>query len=478
MNISHTKNSKFRLPVTACACLVFLLAGCGGGGGEIAPAPGTNAAAPAAPIATAPTTPGAITPVTSGVPATLGTLNPNTTSAYFTALTATGLKQFTAGVVAQLNVLAQLPSGVTQTAAIAGTVANQNLATVALNAGAWVNQAQTGAYYLNAAGTWVADNAVVQMTSNPNGSVTLLDPYLGAMNLTPNALNIAGRPIAYSGIPMQFQLPTAGLAASSSLVNVNDQYAMNAQGNGGAAMFSNAISANAVYPAGSIDWLLTGGVSSQDSYAILDASRAPFLTNNSSASYSTSNAVSTPISMLINNLNVANASVFTASNPLCFDNLELVYSATQPVPAIANSARFDVYTQSMNMSAAGAYTCVTINTVTAPAGYTTNTPLGTVDADFMTVRTQAITRFSNFVATAGSPLASPFFTTDPFQAAIKHETFLAVVNGGLKSGLMQTAGWSADLDAISRSNGGGNITGRLNKTAMDAVMTAAGLPLF
>ncbi len=456
-----------------------MLVGCGGGGGEIAPASGAPAGALATPVATAPTTtPGAITPVTSGVPATLGTLNPNTTSAYFTALTTTGFKQFTTGVVAQMNVLAKSPTGVTTTATIAGTAANLAQSTVTLNAGVWSNQPQAGAYYLNAAGAWVADNAVVQMTTNPNGSVTRLDPYLGSMTLTPNAINIAGRAIANSGIPLKFQLNIAGLAAASSVVNVNDQYAMNAQGNGGAAMFNNAIPATAVYPAGSIDWLLTGGVSSQDSYAVLDASRAPFATNNSSAPYSSTNVVSTPISTLTNNLNVANAPVFTLSNPLCFDNLELVYSATQPAPAIANSARFDVYTQSMNMNAAGAYTCTIINTVTPPAGYTTNTLLGSVDANFLTVRTQAITRFVSFVVAAGSAVTSPFTSTDTYQAAIQHETFLAVVYGGLKSGLMQTTGWSSDLDAIGRSNNNGSITGELNKTAMDAVMTAAGIALF
>lgn len=467
---------------------VLLLTACGGGGGGSTPAATTpvvvTPGVTITPVVIQPgqPTPGAITPPASGVlgasavPPTVGVPTPAVTNAYIGALTSTGLYNFQSGFAGSPGNPA---SGIPATSGIApvGTV-NQgtlaaNVATISTRhstltaAKTWAAGSAQQGYVLNAAGTWVTDTAAVQGSANANGTVNVADPYMGNVTFTPTAIDISGRPIsaAASGIPMTFTLSGSGVPAASAVVAVQGAtWALDTGGLqpavvGGVGM----IPATTVYPAGSVLWLQTGMVSTQDSYAVWAPPVGSTWTN----------TVSTPAGALTTAITAANAANYTLTNPICDGNFAYSKSANQ-TGVVAGSVRFDVYSSGFNPVTLMP-SCTAINTV-APVGGTANFLYGTVDFNFVTVRGAAITTFSNAIA-APTGFAPTWLTAmpTPAQPTVMQGNFWAVVNGQLQQGWYQTKGWSDDIQAAVMGN---IFNTQLNKTAMQAVMTATGLPMF
>lgn len=192
-------------------------------------------------------------------------------------------------------------------------------------------------------------------------------------------------------------------------------------------------SASAVYPAGSTAWIGVGLVYSMDQYQV---------------GAGTSEQIKTPSGDLAT-LDFGAASTYISSNPLCLPSgAMLVYSVTQPAPT-NNTAHFDVYLGS----------CAAISS---------GTLWGAVDLTYKTVLGQSIAQFSNY--TGG--LTGVFSET---LGGVVEPAFVAVVNNKVRFGHVLPA--RSSLDAMNATRG---TTGsaNFNKTAMDAVTAAAGLPSF
>ncbi|MBI5891998.1 MAG: hypothetical protein HZB47_15230 [Nitrosomonadales bacterium] len=213
-----------------------------------------------------------------------------------------------------------------------------------------------------------------------------------------------------------YRLVNPAIAGGSAVINV------------GAMPIS---SASAVYPAGSTSWITTGLVYLTDQYHV---------------GADSTQQIKTPTANLTA-LDFAGASTFTLSNPLCLPGEALVYSATQP--ATANTARYDVY----------------LGSCAAVAG--TATKWGTVDLAYKTVLTQSVAQFANYTGA----LAGVFTMSI---GGVVYPAVVAVVNGGVWFGYMTPAGTATDVMSANVATQ----TGWLNKTAMDAVTTAAGLQNF
>lgn len=412
MNIQFSlrKTTEAGLIVTALAAL--FLAGCGGGGGGGSGATSTSTGG----------TGGTTTSTTTGI-----------SNAYLTELSnGIGLRYFSAGVS---GVAGALPIGtiITATAAAGGSyTVNFNPSTYSPSS--WTPKT-TSNYFLNSAGNWVTDTTTTTMTPNADGTITFDIAELGGpVSSTAVAVDLSGLKLNTGAT---YKLINPAIPTGSAVVSVGVAPAIAANGNGVAAA-SSVIPATATYPTGSAIWLETGVALNQNAYAVYPTQ-----------SYF---SVRTPAGTLAS-ISLATANTFTTASPLCYgnNNLQLVYSATQP--ATANTARFDVY--------------INNNMATCPAVAVGATIFAKVDMLFSTVRTQAIAEFTNY----SLPGTSPF---NMGNASFPYPAFLATVNGVLYTGIKTPSGRSFDAENASL----GKLGGYFNKTAMDAIMTAAGITKF
>lgn len=299
--------------------------------------------------------------------------------------------------------------------------------TQSLIGGAWVEYTSpVNTYYLNAAGNWEANSSTtsIAVTPNSNGSLSWIDPFLGKVTATPVAVDLSGASLI-TGKDMP-------LAISTGTVNVKVGAISPMDASGYYTNASGVIPANAMYPAGSTEWVLNGITTSQDVYLLYGL-----------ATY----IVKTPSGELTA-ISITSAKTFTSTNPLCFSNMRMVY-----VSEAAETAKFNVYSSVPSPTP----TCAAITTETITA---------TVDLTFTTVRGQAIVQTSNYSVPGTN---SPFIWEYP---AGNETAILGSVNGKVHWGLKIPANFALDDTNISEKYG------LQNKTAMDAVMIAAGLPTF
>ncbi len=330
-----------------------------------------------------------------------------TTNAFITALTdGVGLRSLSLGaspVVATVNMATAGPAG-------SYTVTGSEKV---LSGSAWQARASVVTdYFLSASGTWVDNTAPSVLTPNGDGTVTVD----GIIKGTLVAVDMSGKDLNAGA---SYNLVNPAISGGSAVVRVG-------------AMPS--IPPGSTYPAGSVAWITTGAGYLADYYSL--GVSAPL-------------QVKTPAGNLTA-LNLADASSFTLSNPLCSVNVRLVYSATQPAPA--NYARFDVYP------------------MTGCAAIAAGTPDGTVDLTYKTVRTQPVAQFSNYTGSVANAWIFSIVAAGNVEPA-----FVAVVNGGVWPGYMFPAGTVGDL--LVAASGSLQVSG-FNKTAMDAITTAARLPNF
>ncbi len=404
--------------VVAGAILSLLVAACGGGGG------GTGSTVPGA-------GPG---------------------NAYITALTTSSLRTFTPGYATVAfpgapSFLAIPPAGY-----IYGVTSNGKgwytgtSSQLQLISNVWVTPAPVTYtwFVLNAAGSWVANPAPESYTPNADGTLTVNSVAAGVMTASMVPAALSGTAL---NVGTTITLPSnPAIPAASQVVPVGAAPSVDANGNVVPAA-SSVIAASAVYPAGSIEWVATGEVVAQDEYTI------------STFSTSTANVMQTPAGPLAAMITFAQASGYTAANPLCEGNagiggFEYVYTTPQPALA-ANTARFNVYTGP----------CAAIGA--------TNAYIGTVDFLFTTVRTQNMVLFGNFIpATVGG---TNYFSPAIWGSSFTFTTFIAAPgNGFVYQGYMFPKGLPLDLrTAYSK-----RAYGQKNKTAMDAIMNAIPLPTF
>lgn len=362
-----------------------------------------------------------------------------TVSPYVAALAdGIGLRRFMVGTAASSGVSAMLPLGITITATSGANGSYAlTLAGHAYAAPSWTAYNTPEAYYLNAAGSWVPDTMMTAATLTPNADGTMTRNFAGIGSITgmPVAVDLSGFKITAGTF---LRLNNAAVPAASSVVRVGAIPAFDVNGNSSNGT-PGVIPATATYPAGSKVWVWVNTAEAQDTYA---------------AYANTFYGANTPAGNLAS-ISFATSNTFTASNPLCYynGNYRLVYAATQP--ATANTARFDVY-------GGNAPGC------TAVAGG--SIPFGTIDLVFVTVRTQTIALFSNF--TSATMLSDPFSYGTP---GFPEQSFLATVNGAVYGGEKIPAGAQYD---VSNALAGRIYGGDFNKTAMDAIMNAGGLPAF
>ena len=190
-------------------------------------------------------------------------------------------------------------------------------------------------------------------------------------------------------------------------------------------------SASAVYPAGSKAWIGINQTYAQDEYSV----------------YYLAFSIQTPTAKLTS-LNFSDAVSYTTSSPLCYGGIRLVYVSS---PA-TDTARFDVYPSLSNCIA------VSLGTISD----------GTVDITYKLARTQPVAEFSNYTGTGTSWFSD-------VSGTIVMPAFMALINGEVYHGTKVPAGTNEN---VLMANGNRKPTGLLNKTAMDAVMTAVGAPSF
>lgn len=414
MNIQFSLRKTTEAGLIVTALAALFLAGCGGGGG------------------------GGSSTTSTSTGGTGGSTAGNTTgisNAYITALTdGVGLRSFSLGITG----LAQ-PVGAILTAT-ASTGGSYSISTnnYVYTPTSWTASTTPTYYSLDSAGNWVASTTPFLVTPNADGTVTLDTADLGAaVSATAVAIDLSGSKLTTG---TTYKLVNAAIPTGSAVVSVGAAPSMDSNGNWIAAA-SSVISPTATYPAGSTLWALTGVTSKLDAYSVYPTQ----------AYY---HNVKTPAGTLTS-ISLATANTFTTAAPLCYgnNNFQLVYSATQPVTA--NTARFDVY--------------INNNKATCPAIAGGATSFGKVDLVFSTVRTQVLAEFTNY--TTASVISDPF---NHGSVAYPLPTILASVNGALCAGTKIPTGRVFDAESASRGSMGGN----LNKTAMDAIMTAAGITKF
>jgi hypothetical protein len=309
-----------------------------------------------------------------------------------------------------------------------------------LSSKTWVTASVVHSYTLSTAGIWIANTAPVTLTPNTDGTITFNYAGLNAANLTYVAVNLSGK-LMNTGTTFTLPSNPAVYSAASAVVAVGAVLPMDANGYYISNAASSVIAATATYPAGSTEWIATGGVVGQDEY---------------SASADSLNQFKTTGGILTSMITPASAASYTKSNPLCIgSNFRFVYSTTQLDPT--NTARFDVYP-------GGAGTCTTVS-----PGIVI---VETVDFVFTTVSTQPIAQLTNESG------MNKFFSRTYPGGWVKTQFIAAPVVNGLVVGVYLGDKTPQGMPYDVYSAASGRATGLKNKTMMDAVMSAAILPTF
>lgn len=433
-------NTPFRkateLSIALVAISVFILAGCGGGSGTGTGNGGTGNGG------TGSGGTGSVISLAPGSTVTAGTTGGGTLTTaqgYIDQLTGTGLHSVSRGMAASNGVPAIAAMAQSITATNNGDGTFSPLFTLkTLTAGSWVQTSSSGAgaanassaspiYYLNGT-TWVANPVLIE-TDVPNADGSVAYSYNNGWRAAATfaSVDLSGVKLS-TGAPLNISFNggtsfTAYLGALGVTASFMDS-------NG--SVVNATIPASATYPAGSVAWVKTSDATTQDwYYALTDT-------------YNTATSPTAAVTTLL----FADASAYTIASPLCVHNLAFVYASPQPAGLAANTARFDVY----------------------PAGTCAANPTGsngTMDITYSAGPTHTLAIPSNYIpALPGTP--------SPVQGAAGQVFFLAPVAGGVYGGYMTPAGYQT-VDPYSFPM---LVRPMLNKTAMDAVMTAIGLPKF